>query len=66
MMYINVIIGQALKKLGFEIDSESKNFIINGDRSYLEMVIRKLQKVYDSEEMEDSLDTINQKPTYET
>lgn len=50
---------QALKKLDAEIDPETKNMIINGDRPHLAMVLRQLQELYERQEQdcEDSLDT---------
>ena len=50
---------QALKKLDAEIDPETKNMIINGDRPHLAMVLRQLHDLYEREEqdIEDSLDT---------
>ena len=43
--------------MDFEIDSETKNLIINGDRAYLAMIIRKLYKLYETNDYEDSLET---------
>ena len=48
---------KALKKMDFEIDSETKNLIINGDREHLAMMLRKIQKLYENNDYEDSLET---------
>ena len=56
---------QALKKLDTEIDPETKNMVINGDRPHLAMVLRQLQELYEREDdgqgMEDSLDVAEPK-----
>jgi hypothetical protein len=56
---------QALKKLDAEIDPETKNMIINGDRPHLAMVLRQLHDLHEREEqdIEDSLDTEDFKRT---
>lgn len=50
---------QALKKLDAEIDPETKNMIINGDRFHLAMVLRQLHDLHENQEqdIEDSLET---------
>lgn len=50
---------QALKKLDSEIDPETKNLIINGDRAHLAMALRQLHDLYEGQEpdCEDSLET---------
>jgi hypothetical protein len=46
MLYNWNILNDSLKKMGFEIDSETKNMVINGDRAHLNMVLRNLQVFY--------------------
>lgn len=47
---------QALKKLNFEVDPQTKNLIINGDRPHLAMTLRRLHTLHSQNDMEDSLD----------
>ena len=54
-MYIPLT--QSLRKLDFEIDSETKNLIINGDRVHLAMTLRNLLALSETNPMEDSLET---------
>lgn len=51
-----ILLTQAFRKLGYEIDSETKNLIINGDRTHLAIVLRRLLALYESSTLEDSLD----------
>ena len=48
---------QSLRKLDFEVDSETKNLIINGDRVHLAMILRRLLALSEANPMEDSLET---------
>lgn len=49
---------QALKKLNSEVDPETKNLIINGDRPHLALTLRQLRQLdgHKDQELEDSLD----------
>ena len=49
---------QALKKLNSEVDPETKNLIINGDRPHLALTLRQLRQLdsHKGQELEDSLD----------
>ena len=40
-----------------KVSPETKNLIINGDREHLAMMLRKIQKLYENNDYEDSLET---------
>lgn len=52
-----------MRKVDFEVDSDTKNMIINGDRGALNAVLEALRAIYEGKGnfAEDSLDALPQK-----